>query len=153
GLTDERATGHRISATLSAATGTAFVVSGLIAWRRRPDNRMGFQMVVLGFWWLVFRILQFSHTSLVYTVALFCNDAFVVLLVPFLVAFPSGRLVSRTGALLTAPFAVAVIPLELAWLFFLETGPPGNAFLISANADVASAIDTAQRILLASGSF
>jgi signal transduction histidine kinase len=154
GLTDERGAGHRASAVLSATAGTAFVVSGLIAWRRRPDNRLGPMMVVLGFWWLAFHLMLFSYESVVFTAGIFGNDAFIALLVPFLVAFPSGRLVSRTGLLLTAPFAIAVIPLEFAWLLFLDRPvPPANALLVWPNEDVASAIDSAQRVLLASGSF
>ena len=30
-------------------TGGSFVVSGLIAWQRRPDNRVGALMVLVGF--------------------------------------------------------------------------------------------------------
>jgi signal transduction histidine kinase len=74
---------------------------------------------------------------------------------PFLVAFPSGQLVSRTGLLLAAPFAIAAIPLEVAWLLFFDLGggAPGNALLVWPNEDVADAIDTVQRVLLVSGAF
>jgi hypothetical protein len=130
-VTDERATGHRVTAVLLAAVGVSFVASGLIAWRRRPDNRLGPVMVVLGLWWLISNLMKFSDSSVLFTAGVFGNNAFVALLVPFLVAFPGGQLVSRTGLLLTAPFAIAAFPLEVAWLLFFELGGgapvPGGA--------------------------
>jgi signal transduction histidine kinase len=155
GLTEERAIGHRVTAVLLVAVGVSFVASGLIAWRRRPDNRLGPVMVVLGLWWLIFNLMKFSGNSVVFTAGVLGNDAFLALLVPFLVAFPGGQLVSRTSVLLAAPFAIAAVPLEVAWLLFSDPrgGAPGNALLVWPNEDVADAIDTVQRVLLVSGAF
>jgi hypothetical protein len=72
--------------------------------------------------------MKFSDSSAVFTAGVLGNDAFVALLVPFLVAFPGGQLVSRTGLLLTVPFAIAAFPLEVAWLLFSTraAGPPAT---------------------------
>ena len=48
GLTHERTADHRVTAVLVTMVGWSFVASGLVAWRRRPSNRLGTLMVVLG---------------------------------------------------------------------------------------------------------
>jgi signal transduction histidine kinase len=151
-LTDASAAHHRVSAVLAVLVGLSFVVSGLVASRRRPGNRLARLMVVLGLAWLLTQLLGVAHLALAHTIGIWGGDAFVVLLMLFLVAFPDGRL-SRTDLLLVGPFALAVVPLELAWLLFLDPGPPGNVLLAWDDPGVADAIDTAQRVILAAGSF
>jgi signal transduction histidine kinase len=131
----------------------SFTVSGLIAWRRRPENRLGPLMALLGVLWLVGQ-LMFDPDSppLVFTAGLILSDAWVVGLVLFLVTFPDGRRPSRTDLALIAPFALATLILEPIWLLFQDTGPPGNVLLVSPNPDLANVLDWAQRILLACGS-
>src|SRR3954451_8828068 len=51
-MTDERVAGVRLDIVLAAITGLAYTASGLIAARRRPDNRLGALMVALGLLWL-----------------------------------------------------------------------------------------------------
>src|SRR6266511_2292448 len=47
--------------------GFLFVVAGLVAWRRRPDNRLGALMTVAGFA-LLLRQLRYSHEPVLFTV-------------------------------------------------------------------------------------
>src|SRR5215207_2612062 len=55
------------TASLSAATGLAFVGAGLVAWARRPDNRTGVLLVLAGFSWFV-GALEASNLAFPYTV-------------------------------------------------------------------------------------
>jgi signal transduction histidine kinase len=110
-------------------------------------------MALLGVLWVVGVLLHDPDSPpLPFTVGLFLSDAWIVGLVAFLVTFPEGRRPSRTDLLLIAPFALAVLVLEPIWLLFWDPGTPDNVLLVSPNADLASAIDWAQRVLLASGS-
>jgi signal transduction histidine kinase len=150
-LTEPALAGHRVAEVLSVVASWSFLASGLIAWRRRPGNRLGALMVVIGVIWLTGQLMLFADWPVLFTAGIVANDAWAVPFVLLLVSFPAGRPRTRRDLLLVAPFAVAVIPLELAWLLFLETGPPGNALLISNDPGVADAIDTAQLTLLTGG--
>ena len=153
GLTDPRAAGARVVAVLLAVAGWTFTASGFVAWRRRPDNRLGPLMVALGLLWLTSQLMSYSHTSsLLFTAGELTTTAYFVLLVLLLVSFPTGRVRSRLDLLLVAPFAVAGIPLELAWLLFVKAPPPGNALQIWDDPGVADAMDWAQRVMFTGGS-
>jgi signal transduction histidine kinase len=152
-LTDADYAGTRITAVLVALVGWSFTASGLVAWRRRPSNRLGPLMALLGVLWLVGQLMNDPDSPpLVFTVGLIISDGWIVGLVAFLVAFPDGRRLSRADLLLIAPFALAAVVLELIWLLFEDTGPPGNVLLVTPKPELASAIDWTQRVLLASGS-
>jgi signal transduction histidine kinase len=152
-LTDDAYADIRVRALLVALIGWSFTASGLIAWRRRPNNRLGPLMVLLGVLWVVGQVLHDPDSpQLLFTVGLLLSEAWIVGLVAFLLAFPEGRRLSRTDLLLIAPFALAVVVLEPIWLLFWDAGPPGTVLLTWPDPDVADAIDTAQRVLLVSGS-
>jgi signal transduction histidine kinase len=154
-LTDEGLASQRVLAVMWALTGCSFLFSGLVAWRHRPEKRLGPLMVVLGVWWLAGMAGQLSTVPLVFTLGGFITDAWVVLFVYFLVSFPSGRLVSRADRLFVAPFAFVQFPLYVVWLLFMDFGPgaPRNVLLTWPNADVADAIDTAHRVILVIATF
>jgi signal transduction histidine kinase len=151
-LTDASAAHHRVPAAMTVLVGWSLMVSGLIAWRRRPGNRLGPLMVALGLAWLLGLLIGHLGVPLLFTAGLWAGDAFVIWLMIFLTGFPDGRL-SRSDWLLVAPFALALVPLELAWLLFFDAGPPGNVLLTWNDPGVADAIDTAQRVILAIASF
>src|SRR3954468_10769493 len=147
-MTDKRVAGVRLDIVLAAITGLAYTASGLIAARGRPDNRLGALMVALGLFWLAGWLAEFSHSSALFTAAIFANDAWVVPFAYFLVSFPSGSRTSRADRLPVAAFAVTVVPLEVAFLLFLDPGPPGNALQVWNDPGVADAIDWVQRVIL-----
>jgi signal transduction histidine kinase len=154
-LTHEGLAAQRVLAVTWALTGCSYLFCGLVAWRHRPEKRIGPVMVVLGMWWMAGMAGQLSTAPLVATLGGFITDAWVVLLVYFLVSFPSGRLVSRTDRLFLAPFVFVQFPLYLVWLLFVDFGPgaPRNVLLTWPNADVADAIDTAHRVILVIATF
>jgi signal transduction histidine kinase len=88
----------------------------------------------------------------VFTGAIWLQDTWFLLFALFLLSLPYGRLTSRLDALTMGVLLLVALPLELAWLFFFESGAPGNALLLWPNADVANAIDWGQRTLVFIGS-
>jgi hypothetical protein len=76
----------------------SFVASGLIAWRHRPDGRVGPIMLVVGFAWLFSRLLAQTEWPPAFTAAIWLSDLWVVFLVLFLITFPRGRHEARPAA-------------------------------------------------------
>jgi signal transduction histidine kinase len=128
--------------------GLAFAGSGLYAWGRRPENRLGPLMTAVGCVYLLAQILIQARTSSLFTAGVWVSDAWVVLFVTFLLAFPDGRINEWFDRVVIGMFALMAFPLELAWLLFWTTGgSPENALAAWPNATVAGNIDSAQRSL------
>src|SRR4051794_18517664 len=67
-LTSDHQDAQLVWAVFGPVVGWSFVGTGLFAWQRRPANRTGALMVLLGFFWFLFTI-DASDSSLVYTFA------------------------------------------------------------------------------------
>ncbi len=142
-----------VSLVLTVLAGWSFIASGLIAWRHRPEGRLGPIMAAVGFVWLAWRLLAHSDWSPAFTAALWLSDLWAIVFAFFLVSFPYGRIASKRDYALMAPFVVAVVPLELLWLLFWRTDEgPGNALLVWPNTTVAENVDAVQRALIVTGS-
>ena len=137
---------------LAVLVGLAFAGSGLYAWGRRPENRLGPLMTVVGCTYLVWQILVQSQSSFLFTAGIWLSDAWVVLFVLFLLSFPDGRLTPTIDFAIVAMFATVALPLELLWLLFFDPGEPGNALLVWSNADAAGYVDWIQRALIVTAS-
>ena len=80
-----------VSAVLALVVGWAYIGSGLIARKQRPENRLGVVMVFIGFAWFV-TFLADSNNSLVFTVGTVLEDLYLLGFVYLVLSFPSGRL-------------------------------------------------------------
>jgi PAS domain S-box-containing protein len=74
--------------------GWAFLVAGLIARTRRPENRTGVLLLLVGFTFFL-GALGTSNHSVPYTIGIAFGAIFIAALVHLLLAYPSGRLTSR----------------------------------------------------------
>ena len=129
--------------------GLAFAGSGLYAWGRRPENRLGPLMTAVGCIYLLAQILIQAHASTLFTAGIWISDAWVVVFVAFLLAFPDGRINARFDLVVIGMFALMAFPLELAWLLFWNTGgSPENALAVWPNPALADNVDSAQRALV-----
>jgi signal transduction histidine kinase len=155
------ASGHRdakvVWAIFAPVVGWSFVGTGLYAWRRRPQSRIGALMVLLGFAWFLFT-LDGADSPLVYTFAFVAGGLWGGVFLHLGLSFPSGRLtapldraLALTGYLV---FPLAFVPM------LLFAGPeelgcgdcPANLLLIRRDADL-SALATAFGALLYSALF
>src|SRR5262245_51693130 len=125
----------------------SFVASGYIAWDRRPENRLGALLLLLGLWWTAGHLLQSPMTSspLANSVGEVWRLAWTFGFVYVLLSFPHGRLERRLDRVLATIVFIAAVPLQILWLLFLDQ--PQNAFVVWPNAATADAIDTAQRVI------
>ena len=118
-LTSDHVTGKAATIALAAPTGLAFIGSGLVARRRRPRNRTGLLLILVGFAWFL-AALPSSDNSLLFTAGLVSTGLFIGFLAHLLLAFPSGKLGSQVDRVLATTMYVFVSTLPLAILTFDE---------------------------------
>jgi hypothetical protein len=129
-------------AIFGPAVGLSFVGTGLYAWRRRPESRIGLLMVLLGFAWFLSTVGA-ANSPLVWTIGVVLGGLWGGVFLHLGVSFPSGRLESRLDrALVIAGYVIfpgAIVP---ALLF---AGPeeigcdcPDNLLLIQRDEDLAN---------------
>ena len=83
-------------AIFGPAVGWSFIGTGLYAWRRRPESRIGALMILLGFAWFLFT-LDAANSPLLYTLALWSGGLWGSVFLHIGVSFPTGRLTDRDG--------------------------------------------------------
>ena len=126
----------RLQAAVAALTGVSFVVAGLIARARRPENRTGLLLIAVGLAWYVTNGLMGSNDSIPWTIGIALIAVPAGFLMHLLLAYPSGRLHSRWERAVVAAGYVLVIVGNVAHLP-VEPDPmscaecPDNAFLVS----------------------
>jgi signal transduction histidine kinase len=96
--------------------GWSFIGVGLFAWGRRPDNRIGVLMTATGFVWFV-ASGGYTDVPLVFTLGNLLGSVFFAVAIHLLLAFPSGRLPTKTERRIVAAAylltTVCVFPLYL----------------------------------------
>jgi PAS domain S-box-containing protein len=98
------------------AAGTAFVVSGLLAINRRPNNRVGLYLLATGYLWFL-AALGDSNVDWIATTGYVLGGLVWVPFTALVLAYPSGRLETRlervlpivTGVALTTTAVIATI--------------------------------------------
>jgi signal transduction histidine kinase len=139
-----------VSAAVALLVGWAYIGSGLIAGRQRPENRLGTVMVFIGFAWFA-TFLADAGSSLVFTVGKALESVYLLGFVYLVLAFPTGRLRSTLDRALVLAAVGLVTVVELAWLLFADSRSqicsdcPQNAFELTRNDGVATALLQGQR--------
>jgi signal transduction histidine kinase len=141
-LTSDHLTAPVVWAIFAPAVGWTFIGTGLYAHHRRPDNRTGTLMVLLGFAWFLFN-LQASNNAVVYTIGLVLGGLWGSFFLHLGISFPSGRVSpGRDRALVGAGYLIfpfAFVPVAL----FADPHQlncdrcPENVLLIRADDDLA----------------
>jgi signal transduction histidine kinase len=75
---------------LALTLGWSFAGAGIFAWWRRPENRVGPQMTLVGFTWFL-GALSSADSAWAFTLGLLVGALWIGALVHMLVAFPTGR--------------------------------------------------------------
>src|SRR5919199_51334 len=97
------------------AKATAIVAAGLVAWARRPANRIGPLMTLAAFA-LLARQFRYSHDALAFTAFFLVSESSYAVVVHAVFAYPSGRVVDaaeralvRVGYAATLLFPLAIL--------------------------------------------
>lgn len=107
-LTSGHATGRWWTVALAIPTGLAFVASGIVARKRRPDNRTGLLLIAVGLASFVGALAAADDDAL-YTLGSALQWVYFGFLVHVVLAFPSGRLATSTSrTVVAAAYALGV---------------------------------------------
>ncbi len=98
-----------VYAPVEILVGWTFLFVGLVAGRRRPDNRVGLLMSVFGLTWFGF-LLQWIRVPVMFFVANAFNGAYLVILAQLFIVYPRGTPAGRLER--------AVIAAVYGWLLF-----------------------------------
>jgi PAS domain S-box-containing protein len=135
-LTSDHADSRAATIALGVPIGLAFIGGGLIAWVRRPENRTGRLMVLVGFAWFLGALSE-SNSAAVFTLGYAWGLVALGLLAHLLLAFPNGKLDTRASRLAAAGAYVVVFLLyPLTALFDPDVsceGCPDNVLLIESS--------------------
>ena len=102
----------------SVVAAWAFLVAGLLAWRRRPENRLGVLMVLTCFALLAHQF-RYAHNPFVFTLCFLLGELGYALYSHVALAYPSGRVTNRAGRVfLGFAYAVAIVfPLAIMLVY------------------------------------
>jgi PAS domain S-box-containing protein len=130
----------------------SFILAGLVAWARRPDNRFGLLMTAVGLTFFIGALSE-SNSSLPFTIGWVFGGIFIAVFIHALLAFPRGYLETRLVHVIVALAYVELTLGSLVATFFDDFSDdcadcPSNAFLVVDSAPAATAVNG---ILLACG--
>jgi len=135
-----------LNSALGTLIGVAFVATGVFAWSRRPDNRVGKLMVATGFAWAGAGLSQ-ANSSLLYSIGNAVGPLYLVLVSWLILAFPDGRVTSRLAhRLLILGFFDVLVVYELGLLLDIDPHDnrdvPDNLFALVHAPGLGSVFDT-----------
>src|SRR3954469_1534857 len=107
-LTSDHETQKALAAVLIPLIGLSFIGTGTFAWWRRPLNRFGLLMTAVGFAWFVGQMTE-PNNAVAYTIASFVAPLYLVLVVPLVLAFPTGRLDATSRVIVAAAYVDAYV--------------------------------------------
>jgi signal transduction histidine kinase len=125
-LTSDHTDGIAATIALAVPTGLAFVGSGLVATRRRPENRTGLLLILVGFTWFL-AALPTANNDVLFTVGLVVSNVFVGFITHLFLAFPGGELRKRIDRILTTSM-YALVAFGPLLVFTFDQGEIANEF-------------------------
>ena len=142
-LTSHHMTPRALTAALGLSVGWSFIASGLVAWGRRPENRTGPLMVLVGFTWFINAVTA-SNSAWPFTVSVVFGDLFLAIFIHLLVAYPSGRLETRFEKIVVWTAYLTALSARVILLLVSEKpvcdGCPRDTIVLWPSAAVANAL-------------
>jgi len=109
--------------------GWTYAAAGLVAWWRRPSNRLGAILLVGGLSWIGAGLVNTTVAVLIAAGQVLATVPLAVV-VHLLLAFPSGRLRSRASRIVVAAaYAIALVGPAPQYLFTPAVAPDGLLFV------------------------
>ena len=138
------------SAGVALLVGWAYLASGLVVWRHRPELLLGPVMVFIGFAWFV-TYLADSDDPVLFTLGTALENIYLLGFVYLVLSFPSGRLRGRVERVLLVCAVVLTTVVEFAYLLFADStvfcsGCPANELQVARHNGLGEAILQGQRV-------
>ena len=130
---------------LTALVCFTFVGTGVAAIRLRPYARFGVLLAAVGFASLV-SVLHEANGAVLYTLGVLASNVVFAVLVHALLAFPSGRLRSRTARVLVVAAYVDMLVLQATAVLFdpltrYHSAHPRNVVMIASYPGIATSLE------------
>ncbi len=109
--------------SLALTVGLSFLASGVIALWRRPDNRTGFLLVLVAYFWFLGALTE-SDNDWIFTLGVLVSSLALGAFVHLLLAYPTGHLQGRRDLWLVISTYVLVLVGSLAQLLVDEQPDP-----------------------------
>jgi signal transduction histidine kinase len=122
-----------------------YVVSGILAWWRRPASRLGPLMVATGFG-MAITPLQWSDQPLVYSIGHLFDMLPAALFLHVFLAFPTGRLTSRAEQIVVVACYATVLGLQLVKVMLGAN--PDSVFVLVDRPEIGNAVEQVQLVLV-----
>ena len=129
---------------LALTVGLSFLVSGVIALWRRPDNRTGFLLVLVAYLWFLGGLTE-SDNDWVFTIGVLVNSLALGAFVQLLLAYPTGRLQGRRDLWLVVSTYTLVFVGSFAQLLVDEQ--PDSSCATCASTIAVTSSDTAHTLV------
>jgi signal transduction histidine kinase len=123
-----------------------YALAGLLAWRRRPESRLGLLMLAAGLAFFLSSLAS-AHASVPYTIGIAFDLVPAVLFLHVFLAFPSGRLAGRAERILVGIAYGAALPAQLAGMLLGGFGPD-NLLAVTSSPEAAYELLRAQLVVL-----
>jgi signal transduction histidine kinase len=133
-----------VNGPLGAMIVLGFVMTGIFAWSRRPENRVGRLMVATGLAWGGVGLSQ-ANSALLFSIGGAIGPLYLVFVTWLVLAFPDGRVHSVLGRrLVVAGFIDVLVIYELGVLLDIDLpgDVPDNLFAIAHAPGAAGVFDT-----------
>jgi signal transduction histidine kinase len=102
--------------------GLLWVGTGLLAWLRRPDNKTGALMAMAGFVWLLGTLAELWSAPAAVVVGYVVAPLYIVAAAHLVLAYPSGRLPSRSILVLVVGLYLTATAAQLPALLMAHIG-------------------------------
>jgi signal transduction histidine kinase len=122
-----------------------YLISGTLAWWRRPDSRLGPLMIATGFV-MALTALQWSSVPALHTFGHLLDMVPSAMFLHVFLAYPTGQLETRSRRVLVAAAYVNVVILQLAKI--LLGGNPDSLLAITSQPELAARIEQTQLIAM-----
>ena len=121
---------------LFPAVGMIYGAAGLVAWRRRPSNRMGALLIFGAYAWMLASLANVEPPVLV-AIGTIVATVPIAVVVHLLHAFPSGRLPTRASRVVVAAVYFLTLVMEAPRYLFVATPSPYDLLTVSDRPDLA----------------
>jgi signal transduction histidine kinase len=135
-----------VHAALTLWIAVSYSVSGLVAWSRRPANRIGPLMLLTGFTTFASK-LYWADNAVLHTVGQALDLVVLMLIVHVFLAFPTGRLRGRFERVLLTIGYVAAIGLQLV-VMLLDGLSPKQVLAVADEFDIAVVIHGVELVVI-----